>query len=107
MVIEWLKFRVAPELREKFIQMDERIWTSFLSGHPGFLGKEVWLDPTAPNEVVLVLSWSNRQAWKEVPVEELEKTEQVFEQAMEGGAYKMMEQREYQIRKFAQPPLRS
>jgi uncharacterized protein (TIGR03792 family) len=104
MVIEWLKVRVAPELREKYIQIDERVWTGFLSRYTGFLGKQVWLNPNAPDELVLVISWSSREAWKAIPAGELEKIEQTFDQAMGEGTYEMLEESEYQIRKFAQAP---
>ncbi|MDJ0549362.1 MAG: TIGR03792 family protein, partial [Microcystis sp. M49637_WE12] len=45
MVIEWLEFQVKPEAREKFIQKDQEIWTKFLAKQPGFLGKELWINP--------------------------------------------------------------
>ena len=54
MVIEFLKFKVTPELREKFIQKDAEIWTAALARYPGFLSKEVWIDPNTPAEVVMV-----------------------------------------------------
>ena len=57
MVIEWLKIKVASELREKFIAKDAEIWTARLSGYPGFLSKEVWINPEAPTEVVLIIRW--------------------------------------------------
>jgi hypothetical protein len=31
MVIEWLKFRIQPEIREKFIEQDQAIWTKTLA----------------------------------------------------------------------------
>ncbi|MEH1935934.1 MAG: TIGR03792 family protein [Nostoc sp.] len=41
MVIEILKFKVAPNLREDFIQKDAQTWTTALPEYPGFLSKEV------------------------------------------------------------------
>ncbi|WP_425469059.1 TIGR03792 family protein, partial [Pediococcus acidilactici] len=50
MVIEWLKFKVVSN-RERFVQKDAEIWTEALARYPGFLGKEVWLNPKESTEV--------------------------------------------------------
>ncbi|MBW4649392.1 MAG: TIGR03792 family protein [Kastovskya adunca ATA6-11-RM4] len=99
MVIEWLKIRVSPELREKYIQTDAAIWTAMLARYPGFLGKEVWINPEAPEEIVLVIMWETREHWKAVPPEPLEQTEQQFNQAF-GEPQEIIEATEYQVRKF-------
>ena len=101
MVIEFLKFKVTPELREKFIQKDAEIWTTALSGYPGFLSKEVWIDPNAPADVVIVTRWATREQWKSIPNEQLEKIEAQFAQQM-GKTYQMIQSSEYQVRKFPQ-----
>jgi uncharacterized protein (TIGR03792 family) len=102
MVIEWLKFRVTPEAREKFIEQDEVIWTATLATYPGFLRKEVWLDPSISDEVVLIIRWQSREQWKAVPIDVLRATEEKFAAAMGQSNYEMIETKEYQIRKFSQ-----
>lgn len=99
MVIEWLKVRVSPELREKFIQKDAEIWTSMLDSCPGFLGKEVWINPETPTEVVLIIRWESREQWEAVPQERLAQTEQQFDQEF-GDQHQIIEAAEYQVRKF-------
>ncbi|MBW4521565.1 MAG: TIGR03792 family protein [Scytolyngbya sp. HA4215-MV1] len=99
MVIEWLKFKVSPELREQFIQTDEAVWDPLLESYPGFLGKEIWINPQALNEVICVIHWTSQNAWKAVPDEVLQKTEQAFAQRF-GYPYEMVEGLEYQVRKF-------
>jgi antibiotic biosynthesis monooxygenase (ABM) superfamily enzyme len=37
-VIELLKVKIPPKLREKFIQKDAEIWTAALAKYPGFMG---------------------------------------------------------------------
>lgn len=100
MVIEWLKFRVAPELREKFIQDDEAIWTAALIKFPGYLGKQVWIDPKVPEEIVLVSHWETMEQWKSIPQSMLDEIEKKFAKKMGKASYKMLEFRQYQIRKF-------
>lgn len=102
MVIEWLKIQVVPELRETYIQNDEAIWTAALANYPGYLGKQVWIDPHAADTVVLVIQWASRDAWKAVPAKDLEETERRFAKQMGEGTYKIVEAGEYQVRKFSQ-----
>jgi uncharacterized protein (TIGR03792 family) len=99
MVIEWLKVKVSAELREKFLQKDAEIWTSMLAGYPGFLGKEVWIDPQTPTEVVLVIRWATREAWEAVPSERLKQVEQQFTQEF-GEQQQIIEAAEYRVPKF-------
>ncbi len=99
MVIEWLLFRVVPEAREKFIQQDEAIWTSTLSAYPGFLGKEIWLEPQKSDRITVVIRWQTREQWKSIPQDVLVATERQFAKVM-GETYKTIDTAEYQIRKF-------
>lgn len=102
MVIEWLKFQVAPELREKLIQEDEKIWTAALAQYPGFLSKQVWIDPQALNEVVFVIHWESLEAWKSIPADILDETEKRFAERMGKGTYQLVEAKGFQVRKFPQ-----
>ncbi|QYO67785.1 TIGR03792 family protein [Leptolyngbya sp. 7M] len=98
MEIEWLKVRVAPELREQYVQKDAEIWTTFLSKYPGFLNKEVWISPDNLAEVILVIHWASLDDWKAIPAVELERVEAQFKQAM-GNTYTIVESARYQVRK--------
>lgn len=102
MVIEWLQFEVNAEVREKFIQQDEKIWTAALSTYPGFLGKEVWIEPNAPHKVILTIRWQTREQWKSFPIKDLVKIENKFSAVMRemNINYKMAASKEFQIRKF-------
>ena len=102
MVIEWLKFRVDPDSREQFIQQDEAIWTAALATYPGFLGKEVWIEPNDSDKVIFTIRWQTREQWKSIPASDLAKIEQRFSTKMRemNIKYKMIESKEFQIRKF-------
>lgn len=97
MVIELLKVKVAPEHREQFIQKDAEIWTQAIALYPGFLGKEVWLDPNEPTQVILVIRWATREQWKSIALEQLQAIEQRFTQQI-GNTYQLIESSEYQVR---------
>ncbi|HBB31835.1 MAG TPA: TIGR03792 family protein [Cyanobacteria bacterium UBA8803] len=99
MVIEWLKVRVSPELRERFIHKDAEIWTPMLASCRGFISKEVWIDPATPTEVVLLIRWETHEDWKSIPAERLAEVQQNFERQF-GEDYQIIETAEYQVRKF-------
>lgn len=99
MVIEWLKFKIDSN-REKFIEKDAEIWTATLSKYPGFLGKEIWINPNNEAEIIFIIRWKTREDWKAVPQSILEETEQKFAQAVGNISYEMSESSEYQVRKF-------
>ena len=100
MVIEWLKFEVFPQSRDLFIQFDNEIWTPVLAQFPGFLSKEIWISPDNAEEIIIIVRWETREQWKAIPLDILERTEQKFAQKMQNHSYKMIEAKEYQIRKF-------
>ncbi|MDJ0732724.1 MAG: TIGR03792 family protein [Nostocaceae cyanobacterium] len=101
MVIELLKFKIPPEQREIFIQKDAEVWTTALAKYPGFLGKEVWINPNDPKEVIMLVHWANREQWKAIPQIELDAIAEEFDQSL-GFKYEMVEFSEYQVRKFPQ-----
>ena len=96
MVIELLKVKVAPEHREQFIQKDAEIWTQALALYPGFLDKEVWINPNEPTEVILVIRWATQEQWKSIPFKQLQQIEARFTQQI-GNTYKLIESSEYQV----------
>lgn len=100
MIVEWLKFRVPSQHQDKFISQDEQIWTAKLSGYSGFLGKEVWLNPNATEEIIMIVRWQTRQQWKSIPIEDLNATQQQFESATSGIPHEMIESLEFECDKF-------
>lgn len=101
MVIEWLKFRVEEELRERFVQLDADIWTPALARQEGFLNKEVWISSERLDEVITVIRWSTAEAWYSIPSDELRQVEQRFSEALGQENYELLDSREYQVRKFS------
>lgn len=96
MVIEWLKFRVDPAQRSRYLEIDEAIWTTALETYPGFVDKTTWLDPNHDDEVIFVISWATREQWKAIPEEELEQINQNFDTTL-GFDYDFLESKEFYV----------
>ncbi len=94
MVVELLKFKVIPGKQDLFIQQDKAVWTKALSAYPGFVSKQVWLNPTEPTEVNIVIHWRTREQWKAIPQGEIDAITQEFDQAF-ADSYEMIEVCEY------------
>ncbi len=103
MFIEWLRFRVQPELREKFVIMDTEIWTADHAQRKGFLKKEVWISPKNLDEVAIAIYWRTPDDWFTIPQQEVNATEALFARTF-GGEYKLIESAAYQVRKTFQHP---
>jgi len=97
MVIEFLKIKVTGENREKYLQLDREIWTKALAKYPGFLGKEVWLNPDQPTEVILVIRWASREEWKSISAQLLEQIEQQFALEIGSIGHQIVESIEYKV----------
>lgn len=99
MVIEWLKVRVPAEMRERYIRIDDEIWTPALKQYAGFISKETWISPEDPEIVMFVIRWETREQWYSIPENELAEITARFDTAF-GAAYTMEESKEYQVRRF-------
>lgn len=104
MVIEWLEFQVPVADRERYVQLDDQVWTPALQGYPGFLSKEAWIDPHDLERVVFVIQWQSREAWKAIPETELTAIEQCFDEAFQ-APYQLIASREFQMRRFPTGPI--
>jgi uncharacterized protein (TIGR03792 family) len=95
--IESLTFQVPPERQAEFIQRDTEIWTSFLADQPGFISKEIWINPSHPDEVVLIVHWASREQWHAIPQSALKQTTERFNKAV-GADYPLVASQEYQLK---------
>ena len=93
MVVEWLRVRMRPEARDRFLETDGEVWTSGLAQEEAFLGKEVWLGEEE-GDLVLVIRWRSEEEWKRIPRERLEELERRFGRAF-GERYEVVESRTF------------
>lgn len=80
--VEYLVFKIDnPENIDKFIELDHKIWTAYLSTQKGFVSKEVWINSSNPGEVQTILIWENLECWKAIPKNELIEKDKEFTKA--------------------------
>ncbi|MEA5618848.1 TIGR03792 family protein [Cronbergia sp. UHCC 0137] len=96
MIIELLKFKVPPQHQEEFILKDREIWTTALANYPGFINKEVWLNPDDDTELIFIIRWASKEDWESIPKEDLVLIENNFNQTI-GQNYPITETAEYQV----------
>jgi uncharacterized protein (TIGR03792 family) len=95
MVIEWLKFKISPNSRDKFLEEDNKIWTQALSKYPGFLSKEIWLNPEDDREIIFVIKWESYELLQAIPSEDLQIIDDAFSQGMGNTTYNLIEAKHY------------
>ena len=77
-VVEHLRLQVPQGSREDWMVAERGSWEPWLKQQPGFLGRDLFWDP-ATEEATLLIRWSSREAWKSIPMEEVEMVQQRFE----------------------------
>jgi uncharacterized protein (TIGR03792 family) len=66
MIIELLTFSIDVADQAEWIEVEAGLWTKFLSMQPGFVRKEVWVDPDRPEQVSVVVWWHDKFSWESV-----------------------------------------
>mmetsp|Transcript_9439 Transcript_9439/g.15315 ORF Transcript_9439/g.15315 Transcript_9439/m.15315 type:complete len:513 (-) Transcript_9439:114-1652(-) len=84
-VVEVLRQSLPCSDREHFLDVDAKIWTSFLQQQDGFLSKQTWESPedssmgtTTNCTLWQVIHWASRAQWKAIAPVDLEKTDDEF-----------------------------
>ena len=82
MIIEFLRFNVPLAAQPTFLTHDTAIWTPALATSPGFLGKQVWRERDAPDQIGLVIRWRAQTDWDRVDKGMLAETQAAFVAAL-------------------------
>lgn len=67
MVVEFLRFKMAPDKIPTFVQKNAELWTPALQAHRGFVDKEIWVNQRIPGEVIIAIHWESLADWKSFP----------------------------------------
>jgi uncharacterized protein (TIGR03792 family) len=75
MVIEELQFMVDPNERDRFLEIEGRVWTGFLQTCDGFVRKEVWVPELDPGRVVVMIWWNTMEQWKSITAQQCDEVD--------------------------------
>jgi uncharacterized protein (TIGR03792 family) len=77
-VIEELQFICANTDRERFLEVEAAVWTSFLATCDGFVHKEVWLPEDDPDRVIVMIWWNSLEQWKRITAEQCDEVDRAM-----------------------------
>ena len=78
MVIEELRLKVPADLKALWLDAEKEIWEPWLSSQDGFLGRQLFWNKEKEEALILV-NWKNKKLWKSIPISEVNKVQQKFE----------------------------
>ena len=86
-VIEHLRIQVPETNKEAWLNAEKDSWEKWLITKKGFLGRQLFWDPKR-EEAVLLIGWSSRADWKDIPQKEINAVQEQFEELARIGTGK-------------------
>lgn len=77
-IIEELRLKVPAKYKKVWLNAEEDVWEPWLSNQNGFLGRQIFWNKEKEEALILV-SWKNKNLWKNIPLEEVNKIQNKFE----------------------------
>ena len=77
-IIELISVSVPTSLKQDWLKVEKDTWGSWLESKEGFLGRQLFWNK-ANEEGIIFITWSSRQKWKAIPIEELDDMQCRFE----------------------------
>ena len=78
MVTEELRLKVPADIKAAWLNAEKEIWEPWLSSQDGFLGRQLFWDKEKEEALILV-NWKNKKLWKNIPMSEVNKVQEKFE----------------------------
>ena len=80
--IEILQVTIRKDDIQRYVQLDNQIWTNFLRQQSGFQWKKTLLPSNElminASEIYHIIQWKTYQDWKKIPIETLNKVNEKF-----------------------------
>ena len=78
LVTEELRLKVPADMRDVWLNAEKNIWEPWLSSQDGFMGRQIFWDKEKEEALILV-NWKNKKLWKNIPMSEVNKIQEKFE----------------------------
>ena len=80
-IVEELRLSVPLKYKETWLKAEEEIWEPWLSKQDGFLGRQIFYNQKT-GEALLLVKWRNRNLWKNISDEEVNKMQKIYEETV-------------------------
>ena len=78
-IVEELRLSVPSKYKETWLKAEEEVWEPWLSKQDGFLGRQIFYNQKT-GEALLLVKWENRNLWKNISDEEVNKIQKIYEE---------------------------
>ena len=80
-IVEELRLSVPLKYKEAWLMAEEKVWEPWLSKQNGFLGRQIFYNQKT-GEALLLVKWENRNLWKNISNEEVNKIQKIYEETV-------------------------
>ena len=80
-IVEELRLSVPLKYKETWLKAEEEVWEPWLSKQDGFLGRQIFYNQKT-GEALLLVKWKNRNLWKNISNEEVNKMQKIYEETV-------------------------
>ena len=80
-IVEELRLSVPFKYKEAWLKAEEEVWEPWLSKQDGFLGRQIFYNQKT-GEALLLVKWKNRNLWKNISEEEVNKMQKIYEETV-------------------------
>ena len=80
-VVEELRLSVPLKYKESWLKAEKDVWELWLSKQDGFLGRQIFYNQKT-GEALLLVKWENREMWKNISNEEVNKMQKIYEETV-------------------------
>ena len=78
-IVEELRLSVPLKYKKTWLQAEKEVWEPWLSKQDGFLGRQIFYNEKT-GEALLLVKWKNRNLWKNISDEEVNKMQRIYEE---------------------------
>tara|TARA_Y100000589_G_scaffold328434_2_gene372545 strand:+ start:5207 stop:5647 length:441 start_codon:yes stop_codon:yes gene_type:complete len=78
-IVEELRLNVPKKYKEAWLKAEREVWEPWLMEQKGFLGRQIFYNDER-EEALLLVSWENRELWKNIKANEVNYIQNLFEE---------------------------
>ena len=80
-IVEELRLNVPLKYKETWLRAEKDVWEPWLAKQNGFLGRKIFYNQKT-GEALLLVKWKNRNLWKNISDEEVNKMQKIYEETV-------------------------